>query len=141
MGAIKDFTDLLVWQKAHELSICIYKITDTFPKPEQYSLTSQMRRASSSVTANIAEGFGRSSSKDQEHFYVMASGSLYELRDHLYLAKDIGFITSEKHDELNTQCIKVHQLLHGLLRAHRQTLSRTSKIDNQASPGIYNEQA
>lgn len=132
MSTIKDFTDLIVWQKAHELSIRIYKLTDNFPKAEQYSLTSQMRRASSSVTATIAEGFGRKSSKDQEHFYVMASGSLYELRDHLYLALGVGYLEKATQIELNEQCMKVHQLLHGLLRAHRN-IAQTSIINNQES--------
>jgi four helix bundle protein len=119
MSTIKDFTDLIVWQEAHKLSVSVYKITDTFPKSEQFSLTSQMRRAASSVSANIAEGFGRRTLKDQEHFYVKASGSLYELRDHLYLALDINFINESQQKRFNDQCMKVHQLLHGLLRAHR----------------------
>jgi len=125
---IRDFTDLIVWKKAHKLSVDIYKLTENFPKSEQYSLTSQIRRASSSVSANIAEGFGRLTPKDKEHFYVMASGSLYELRNHLYLARDIDYIDKNLHTEFNEKCIIVHQLLNGLLRAHR-----SSKINNQDS--------
>jgi four helix bundle protein len=130
MSTIKDFTDMTVWQKAHQLSVEIYKLTEKFPQSEQYSLTSQLRRAASSVSANIAEGFGRSSRKDQEHYYVMASGSLYELRNHLYLAKDVAYISSQVQEAFNSKCIVVHQLLHGLLRAHR-----SSKIDHQKSKG------
>lgn len=130
MGKIQDFTDLLVWQEAHKLSVGVYKLTENFAKSEQFSLVSQLRRASSSVTANIAEGFGRKAPKDQGHFYTMASGSLYELRDHLYLARDVRFINAEAHSRFSSQCIKVHQLLHGLKKSHKL---RTSKINNQSS--------
>lgn len=132
MSTIKDFTDLKVWQEAHKLSVDIYKLTEKFPKTEQYSLTSQLRRAASSVSANIAEGFGRHSAKDQEHFYVMSSGSLYELRDHLYLAKDVGYISIGVHEQFNNSAIRVHQLLHGLLRAHTAK-AQVSKIKHQTS--------
>jgi four helix bundle protein len=130
MTKIQDFTDLLVWQEGHKLSVGVYKLTDDFPKSEQFSLISQMRRAASSVTANIAEGFGRKTHKDQEHFYIMSSGSLYELRDHLHLALDVGYITSEQHTRFSNQCVKVHQLLHGLLKSHN---SRKSNISNLSS--------
>lgn len=133
MSSIKDFTDLTVWQEAHKLSVAIYKLTEKFPKNEQYSLTSQLRRAASSVSANIAEGFGRHSAKDQEHFYVMSSGSLYELRDHLYLAKDVGYVSQEVHQSFNDHAIKVHQLLHGLLRAHSTKLPQASNINRRTS--------
>jgi four helix bundle protein len=66
---IISFTDLIVWQKAHQLVLDIYKITEKFPKKETYSLTDQMRRAAVSVSSNIAEGFGRYTYKDKIHFY------------------------------------------------------------------------
>ncbi len=79
-----------------------------------------MRRAAVSVTSNIAEGFGRASEKDREHFYVMASGSLYELKSQVLLAKDLGFIDSKDIDSIFDNLNTAHKLINGLLRAHRQ---------------------
>jgi four helix bundle protein len=83
---IKSFTDLRAWQEAH-------KLADSFPSAEQFGLTGQARRAAVSVSSNLAEGFGRDSQKDKEHFYVMASGSLYEVKSQLLLARDLGYIS------------------------------------------------
>lgn len=116
---IKDFTDLIVWQKGHSLCIEVYRTTKSYPKEEVYSLTSQTRRSASSITANIAEGFGRTTSKDQERFYVQANGSLLELRNHLLLARDIEYIDFDTWESLNNNAIEVHRLLTGLIKAHR----------------------
>lgn len=78
-GKIQTFTDLKVWQEGHILVVMVYKITKTFPKEETYSLVDQMRRAASSVTANIAEGFGRHSYKEKLQFYYLSQGSLTEV--------------------------------------------------------------
>lgn len=88
-----SFTDLRVWQLAHQASLSIYKATNSFPSSEQFGLTSQMRRAIVSVSSNIAEGYGRSTEKDREHFYTIASGSLYELKSQLMVAHDIKYLT------------------------------------------------
>lgn len=117
---IVSFTDLKAWQEGHKLSLMIYKITDVFPDSERYSLTSQLRRAASSVTSNIAEGSGRTSNKDKEHFYTMASGSLYELKSQLILAKDLQYINSEDFQLIAEQANTAHKLLHGLLKAHKK---------------------
>lgn len=78
-GSSRTFEDLEVWQKARGLTLQIYKLTKKFPPEERYGLVPQMRRAVISVSSNIAEGFARQQTKDKEHFYVMASGSLSEL--------------------------------------------------------------
>src|SRR3990167_5668279 len=91
-GKLKSFTDLLVWQEGHKLVIFIYKITDAFPKSETYALISQMRRAAVSVTSNIAEGFSRISKKEKAQFYYVALGSLEELRNQIFIARDIKYI-------------------------------------------------
>lgn len=90
---MNSFRDLIVWQKAHRLTLSVYKVTKDFPSHEQYGLTSQMRRAAVSIASNIAEGFGRSSAKDKDHFYVMASASVRELQSQLSLASDLGYIS------------------------------------------------
>ena len=85
------FTDLLVWQKAHHFVISVYKLSDTFPKKEDYGLTSQLRRAAVSIAANIAEGFGKKTIKDKMRFLDISQGSLEECRYYLILAKDLGY--------------------------------------------------
>ena len=87
----KSFTDLFVWQKAHEFVIEIYRLTNLFPKTEVYGLTSQLKRAAVSIPANIAEGFGRNTLKDKQRFLTICKGSLEECRYYLVLAKDLGY--------------------------------------------------
>lgn len=90
----KVFTDLLVWQKAHNFVISIYRLCEKFPKSETYGLISQMRRAAVSIPANIAEGFGKSSVKDKMRFLEISKGSLEECRYYLILAGELGYCES-----------------------------------------------
>ena len=85
------FGDLLVWRKAHEFVLGVYRLTSAFPKHETYCLTAQMRRAAISIPANIAEGFRRRSKRDKAHFMNMAQASLEECRYYLILSKDLGY--------------------------------------------------
>ena len=113
---IREFTDLTVWQEGYKLVLMVYKITKTFPKEETYSLVDQMRRAAASITANIAEGFGRQTYKEKVQFYYMAQGSLTELKNFLLIANGIGYIKKEQLDEVMKQVVITHQLLQGLIR-------------------------
>ncbi len=88
----KSFTDLYVWQRAHEFVREIYLLSEKFPKAEMYGLTSQLRRAAVSVPANIAEGFGRNTLKDKLRFLTFSRGSLEECRYYLILANDIDYV-------------------------------------------------
>ena len=116
---IKSFTDLIAWQAAYNLSLNVYKVTRSFPSSENFGLTSQMRRASVSATSNIAEGFGRSGNKDRDHFYQMASGSLYELKSQTLIAKGLGYLSQGDYEELVELADRAHKLLNGLIRSHR----------------------
>lgn len=87
----KSFTDLIAWQKAHSFVLLVYKMTASFPKEEQYGLTSQFRRAAVSIAANIAEGFRKVSSADKLRFYNIAQGSADECSYYLILSKDLGY--------------------------------------------------
>ena len=87
----KSFKDMPVWESAHNLSIDIFNLTVNLPRSEDYSLTSQIRRASSSVPANIAEAFGRKTNKDKAKFYIIARGSGYETQNHLIYGKGVGY--------------------------------------------------
>jgi four helix bundle protein len=86
-----SFEDLEVWKKAKELVFAVYEIAKDFPNSELYGLTAQVKRAALSVPGNIAEGFGRYHYMDKAKFYLNARGSLYELKSHLLVAKDLGF--------------------------------------------------
>ncbi len=90
-----SFEKLIVWQKAHSLVLNIYKMTQQFPKDEIYGLTSQIRRASVSIAANIAEGFGRRGAKDKLRFYNISKASLNEVRYFLILTKDLKYYNTD----------------------------------------------
>ena len=85
------FEDLIVWQKAHQFALMVYRFSRTFPRSETYGLTSQFRRAAVSIAANIAEGFKKRSKPDKLRFYNIAQGSIEESRYYLILAKDLEY--------------------------------------------------
>src|SRR2546427_4225029 len=91
----KSFQDLIVWQKAHQFVLAVYRYSDRFPSKEIYSLTSQFRRAAISTPANIAEGFKKRSRADKCRFFNIAQGSLEECRYYLILARDLGYGESD----------------------------------------------
>lgn len=90
-GPELTFQDLIVWQKAHEFVVLVYKFTKLFPKEEIYTLTSQLRRSSISIPANIAEGFTKKGKADKVRYLNIAQGSLEETRYYLILANDLGY--------------------------------------------------
>jgi len=90
-SASKNFKDLIVWQKAHQFVLSVYKMTKDFPKDEMYGLTSQFRRAAVSIAANIAEGFRKNGLLDKLRFYNIAQGSLEECRYYLLLTHDLEY--------------------------------------------------
>jgi four helix bundle protein len=113
---MRPFRELVVWHKAHLLTLELYKVTRTFPREEQYGLTSQMRRAAASICANIAEGCGRGTARDFARFIQMALGSASELEYHLVLAADLGFISADAHSQIQTSVVAVKRMLSGLVR-------------------------
>ena len=116
---MKDFRKLSVWVKAHSLVIEIYKVTADFPKSELFVLTSQIRRAGSSVPANITEGCGRDSDSDFARFLQMAIGSASELEYHLLLAHDPNLINDAGYDNLNIRVIELKRMLTSLVKKLR----------------------
>jgi four helix bundle protein len=114
---IKTFKDLMVWQQAMNLVEMIYLQTKTFPKEEMYGLTSQIRRASVSIPANIAEGNGRKSKKENLQFLSVDNGSMTELETHLLIAERLGFLAKEKAEQLQTQLQSVGRLLSALRKS------------------------
>lgn len=123
-GKIESFTDLNVWKEGHKLVVMIYKITKSFPREETYSLIDQMRRAAASITANIAEGFGRQTYKEKVQFYYMAKGSLSELKNFILIAKDVGYLSQEHFVELVNQSNVVDRILQGFIRKSKTFINR-----------------
>ncbi len=96
MGKIKSYKDLLIWQKGIEITEKVYLITNNFPQNELFSLTNQIRRASVSISSNIAEGFGRNSTKSYMNFLKISRGSLYELETQLIIADRLNYISDNE---------------------------------------------
>ncbi len=113
---IRSFKDLKVWQQAVDLAVQIYAVTQTWPKEELYGLTSQARRAATSVAANIAEGYGRENRGSYQQFLRIAQGSLKELETHLIVAQRIHIATEAQMSELNHRIESVGILLRSLIR-------------------------
>lgn len=116
---MRNFKTLTVWQKSHALTLKIYDATTAFPKEEIYALTSQLRRAASSVAANIAEGCGRQGDADFARFLQIAMGSASELQYHLILARDLGFLSSSVFGGLEKETVEVKQMLSSLIKKLR----------------------
>jgi four helix bundle protein len=108
---MRDFRKLKVWEKAHELTLQIYAASAKFPREEQYGLTSQVRRACSSIPANIAEGCGRSGEPELGRFLTIGLGSASELEYHLLLAHDLGFLAPSDHRKLTSQITEIKRML------------------------------
>lgn len=107
MEPAKNFTDLVMWQKAHKFVLEVYIYTSKFPREEIYALTSQFRRAAISIAANIAEGFKRKSNKDKVRFYNISQGSVEECRYYLILSKDLKYGENLHLLELITEVSKI----------------------------------
>jgi four helix bundle protein len=118
---VQDFRKLMVWQKAHELTLAVYRATKGFPQDERYGLTIQARRSAASVPANIAEACGRSGSGDFARFLDVASGSASELEYHLLLARDLGHLDTATHECLATDVAEIRQMLSSLRQKARPT--------------------
>ena len=119
---MKDFRTLNVWHKAHELTLTVYKATKQFPKEELYGLTSQIRRASSSIPANIAEGCGKNSNADFSRFLQIAFGSASEVEYHLLLARDLEMLDAEEYGQLESKVLEVKRMLASLIGKVRSEL-------------------
>ena len=108
---IKTFKDLRVWQKAHELVLEIYKLTQSFPSEEKFGLVSQLRRAASSVPTNIVEGHKKKSTKEYLYFLNRSDASLEETKYHLILAGDLGYISNQSFEEICLPCDDIGRML------------------------------
>jgi len=116
---MQDYKSLLVWKKAHQFTLKIYKLVASFPKEETYNLTSQIKRSSSSIGTNIAEGCGRFTQKDFANFLQIALGSSHELEYQILLAKDLNFIDVSAYTELEKEVGEIKAMLILLIKKVR----------------------
>jgi four helix bundle protein len=122
---MRDFREIKVWEKAHRLTLAVYKITKAFPREELYGMLAQIRRSSASIPANIAEACGRATNAEFAHFLQIAMGSATELEYHLLLAHDLSFISDLEYTSLAEDVSEVKRMLTAFI----QTL-RSLKVEN-----------
>jgi four helix bundle protein len=113
---MKDFRELQVWEKSHQVTLAVYRETRCYPKEEMNGRTSQTRRAASSVPTNIAEGCGRGSDADFARFLHISMGSANELDYHLLLGRDLGLLRAETYESLLPAVQEVKRMLAALIR-------------------------
>ncbi|OGO52516.1 MAG: four helix bundle protein [Chloroflexi bacterium RBG_16_68_14] len=116
---MRDFRELKVWEKAHGLALAVYRNTGAFPKEELYGLTSQIRRSSASIPANIAEGCGRSGDAELARFLQIAMGSASELEYHLLLAHDLHLLNGSDYGRLTADVTEVKRMLTSFIQKLR----------------------
>jgi four helix bundle protein len=137
MGDIRSYRDLDGWRKAMELAEGCYRLTDRFPRSEQFGLTSQMRRAAVSIASNIAEGHNRRSRQAYANFVSIALGSQAELETQAELAIRLGYVTQEAAAPLVALAADVGRILHGLSRSLETPGGRTgAKVQSPSSAGV-----
>jgi four helix bundle protein len=124
---MRDFKNIVAWQKSDDLTVAVYEATLPFPKDEVYSLTSQLRRAAYSVPANIAEGASRSSQKDYLHFLYIARGSAAEVAYFIHLSLRLGYLDADCHARLAGQADEASRVLTGLIRSVEKDIGIPSK--------------
>jgi four helix bundle protein len=112
---MKDFRELIVWEKAHALTLAVYKATATFPKHELFALTSQIRRACASIPSNIAEGCGRGGDAELARFLQIAAGSASELEYQLLLSRDLTYLPCTDYTQINHNVVEVKRMLASLI--------------------------
>ncbi len=113
---MKDFRRLKVWEKAHRVTLDVYKVTSRSPREEMYGLTSQIRRCSASMGANIAEGCGKEGNREPYRFLQIASGSASELDYHLLLVRDLSYMEEADYQRMTKQLIEFRRMLTALLQ-------------------------
>lgn|SRR5512138_3452238 len=117
---MKDFKSLIVWQKAHELVKFVYSETKSFPKEEQYGITSQIRRAAVSIPTNIAEGCGKHTEKEFAGYLQISMGSACETEYLMLLSLELGYLLQPKYEELEKTIIEIKKMLVSLLKNIRE---------------------
>lgn len=114
---VRHYSDLIAWQKAMDLAVMIYDSTDGFPRREMFGITNQMRRAAVSIPSNIAEGQGRSTTKDFVNFLYISKGSLQELETQVILSNRLTFLSDAHRAEVLERTSEIARIQNGLIRS------------------------
>jgi four helix bundle protein len=124
-----DFLKLEVWQRAHQLALRIYRLTQAFPRAEEWGLTRQLRHSAVSIPSSIAEGCGRSADPELRRFLKIAQGSAFELHYQLLLARDLTYLPAPEADELMEETLRIRAMLYSLARRLRPR-GKASSVDS-----------
>jgi len=111
-----QFKELLVWQKAVDLVVSVYDALSSFPEEEKFGLSSQIKRAATSIPSNIAEGAGRNTNKDFRYFLSISKGSINELQTQLIIAQRLNLLSEEKLQSLEERIVEISKMLVGLMK-------------------------
>jgi four helix bundle protein len=122
---VKSFEDLTVWKEAHKLTLEVYKLTARFPGAEKYGIVSQLRRCSSAIPANIAEGFGRATTRELLRCLQIARGELEETRYFVLLSRDLGYVTAKDCEDVGQDCGTVGRLINALGSSLKKRLGQS----------------
>lgn len=114
---VTTFSDLEIWQESTKLALKVYKLTESFPAEEKFGITSQLRRASTSVGANIAEGFGRYHYKDKIRFFYLARGSLFESQNFILFSEKLGYLKTEMARELCRDYVSLSKRINAFIKS------------------------
>jgi four helix bundle protein len=116
----KDFTEMPVWKTAMDFAVDIFQLTEALPRKEDYGLTSQLRRASLSISNNIAESFGREHTKDKLNFYFYSRGSLLESKNELIYGQRVGYFNAATVEQKTIQIYQMHESLNKIIKTLRE---------------------
>ena len=123
---IQSFRDLNAWKEGHTVVLMVYKATKSFPKDELFGLTNQLRRATVSITSNLAEGFSSASWKEKVQFYSTSLASLSEVQNQLTIALDVGYLSQDVYNKIWGQSVTVSKLINGLIKGARRLIALRS---------------
>ena len=121
---MRDFRDLKVWERSHQLTLGVYSATKVFPQDERFGLTSQLRRAAASIASNLAEGCGRDGSREFLQFLRIAAGSASEVEYHLLLARDLGYLETDRYTELQSLACECKRMLASFIDRIRSEIGK-----------------
>ena len=121
MTKIQSVEQLEVFKRSHQLTLTVYRISEIFPQGEKFGLTSQIRRAASSIRSNLMEGSHRLSRREFRQFVGIAKGSVGELKYHLLLARDLGYLPDDQYDQLRFEAEEISKMLNGLVKSLSDT--------------------
>lgn len=135
---MQDYRRLKVWEKAHSFALCVHRVCRDFPRREGSVLAGQLRRASLSIPANIAEGAAKGSDAEFRRFLQIAMGSALEADYHLLVARDTELLAGDAYDELSSRALEIRRMLGGLIKRLSLSIAGTAPT---RTPSVPNEPA